>query len=790
MTKNRILPALIITIAIFCGCKPRIGEIYVSNDGKSGNAGTKEAPLPSVQAAIDAAAALKKNDPGVKVTINLSPGDYHLDRPVIIPPELSNLNLHGAGATQVSLRGSAIMKPAWEKFNNSILVARTDENLVFDQLVMNGKLQILARYPNYDEQGGHLQGHAADALSPERIKTWKNPAGTIFNAVHAYEWGDFHYMITGIDEKGEPILQGGHQNNRPAPAHPVYRMVENVFEELDSPGEWYLDTQNHLLYFWPEENTDLQNAVFEGITLKNLLTIKGSENKAVRNISIKGIKFEYARRTIMEPYEPLLRSDWTIYRGGAIFIEGAENVTVNDCELTNLGGNAIFISGYNRTVNITGNHIHECGASGICFVGDPSAVRSPSFQYPDFVPLDQMDTITGPANNSYPKACSADNNLIYRTGRIEKQTAGVQIAMSMDIRVSNNSIYDVPRAGINIGDGTWGGHVLEYNDVFNTVLESGDHGSFNSWGRDRYWHPNRRIMDSIALMNPQMPYLDAIHTTILRNNRFRCDHGWDIDLDDGSSNYHIYNNLCLHGGLKLREGFYRTVENNIMVNNSFHPHVWFKNSGDVFRRNIVMDEYKDIRLDGWGKELDFNLFPDEAALNKARGHGVDTHSSYGNPLFKDPENGDYSVRVESPATKLGFRNFPMDNFGVRSPELKKLSKTPELPVPAVLSDNWPMASTVQDWNGAQIKNIETMEERSASGLGKTSGVLILSVAENSIADKSGLRKGDVIIGAGGREVEKITDLMEALGNSQPKKPVKLRIFRNQGELVLEFNPGR
>ncbi|PJF32922.1 MAG: peptide-binding protein, partial [Phototrophicales bacterium] len=113
--------------------------------------------------------------------------------------------------------------------------------------------------------------------------------------------------------------------------------------------------------------------------------------------------------------------------------------------------------------------------------------------------------------------------------------------------------------------------------VFNTVLETSDHGSFNSWGRDRFWLPNRKRMDSLTMANPQMPLWDAIHTTIIRNNRFRCDHGWDIDLDDGSTNYHIYNNLCLNGGIKLREGFYRVVENNIMVNNSFHPHVWFAN---------------------------------------------------------------------------------------------------------------------------------------------------------------------------------------------------------------------
>ena len=82
--------------------------------------------------------------------------------------------------------------------------------------------------------------------------------------------------------------------------------------------------------------------------------------------------------------------------------------------------------------------------------------------------------------------------LITRSGRFEKQTAPVEIDMAQNITVRHCSIYDVPRAGINIGDGCWGGHVIEFCDVFDTVLETGDHGSFNSWGRDRYWHPEER----------------------------------------------------------------------------------------------------------------------------------------------------------------------------------------------------------------------------------------------------------------------------------------------------------
>ena len=79
------------------------------------------------------------------------------------------------------------------------------------------------------------------------------------------------------------------------------------------------------MYYWPDENTSIKKAKLEGVILKNLVTIVGDYKTPVKNIEISGIKFEHAQRTLMEVYEPLLRSDWTIYRGGAIFIENSEN---------------------------------------------------------------------------------------------------------------------------------------------------------------------------------------------------------------------------------------------------------------------------------------------------------------------------------------------------------------------------------------------------------------------------------------------------------------------------------
>lgn len=767
-------------VFILFGCKS--SEHHLSEHhlyvGDNTNA-TDRIKFKNIDEALIKSKELRLKEKNSKITIHISEGEYRLESPLKITPDLNFIKIVGDGSDKVTIKGSKQLKPNWEKYDEHIWVSKMPDNTNFDQLFVNGIRQNLARYPNYDENGGYWQGHAADAISVERLRSWSKPIGAIVHVMHAGEWGGFHYTISGINEKGEPTLSGGHQNNRPSGMHEKYRMVENVFEELDSPSEWYYDKDSKKLYYWPEAGVDIQNTIVEGVHLKHLVEIIGEEKLPVKGVSIEGVHFEHTQRTIMEDYEPLLRSDWTIYRGGALFIEGTEDITVKDCEFSNLGGNVIFVSNYNRNAIITGNHIHDCGASAISFVGSPTAVRSPSFQYNEFVPITEMDTIKGPANNMYPKACTVDNNLIYRIGRLEKQTAGVEISMSMDITVSNNSIYEVPRAGINVSEGTWGGHIIEYNDVFNTVLESGDHGSFNSWGRDRFWHPDRETMDKLAAENPKMPLWDAIHTTIIRNNRFRCDHGWDIDLDDGSTNYKIYNNVCLNGGLKLREGFYRTVENNIIINNGFHPHVWFKNSGDIFKHNIVLTDHKDIRLQAWGKEVDYNLFPDKDALIKAQNNGVDMHSIFGDPKFIDPKLGEYKVSDDSPALKIGFKNFSMESFGVIKPSLKSIAKTPEIPVIWSALNKQNSKSISLNWLGAEIKNIETLAERSASGLNKTAGVLIIDIKEKSVLASSTLQIGDVIIAGEGKEINKITDLMKIFQEHNWKGILNLKIFRNQ-----------
>jgi len=782
--------SVIVIIFVFmmsCSSTTDITEIYVSQNEVANANGSKAAPFSNISEAIKKATEIKSANAEAEVVINILPGTYHLSEAINIPASLSGLTIKGAGASEVSIKGSQVLEAKWKTFSNNVFVTNVPAGLDFDQFLVNGKPQILARYPNYDESAQYWQGYAADAISKERVATWANPEGAIFNALHNGRWGGFHFEITGVNDDGTPILSGGQQNNRGSKPHEEYRMVENVFEELDSAGEWFLDKKRNKLFYWPESISAINDLNLEVSVLKDLIQVVGTVENPVKNVTISGIKFENTTRTFMEDFEPLLRSDWTIYRGAVVFFEGTENCKVEHSEFTNLGGNVIMASKYNKGLEIKDNYIHDCGASAVSFVGDVSAVRSPALTYREFVPVAEMDTVSGPKGELYPRECLVDNNLIHRIGRVEKQTAGVQIAMAMDITVSRNSIYDVPRAGINIGDGTWGGHILEFNDVFNTVLETSDHGSFNSWGRDRFWHPNRRIMDSLTTANADMPKWDAIKTTIIRNNRFRCDHGWDVDLDDGSSNYHIYNNLMLNSGLKLREGFNRVAENNIMVNNSLHPHVWFAKSEDVFKHNIVQKGYQDVRLSGWGKEMDYNLFPNEESMLKAQIYNRDLHSAFGDPMFKDPASLDFSVAENSPALKIGFKNFPMDQFGVQNAELKKMAKTPAIPVMRDPSEENKKGTLVVAWLRNDLKSVESEQEQSAYGLNTPEGVILLKVWSGSPAVKNnGLKKGDVILEAGGKKVKTVKDFLQINVENKTDK-LDLIIMRNQSEKKITIN---
>ncbi|MEO8413260.1 MAG: right-handed parallel beta-helix repeat-containing protein [Ginsengibacter sp.] len=784
-------------------------KIYVSPAGDDSNPGTKERPLLSF---AKAQVVARKFSPAISVEVLFANGVYYLpgtieftaaDAKVLPATVLYKAEEEGRAV----ISGGSLLHLQWKLYKNKIFVAEVSGNTNFiDQLFINGVRQRMARYPNavlgknvydtWDLNHAAVADPATDALSPQRIAKWKNPAGAYIHAMHAYLWGDMHWIIKEKRNDTSLIYEGGWQNNRPATMHPLYRMVENIFEELDAPGEWYFDAKKHKLYYMPVPGTNLATAKVEIVRLRSLVELNGSREHPVKGVQLQGFVFRHSSRTFMDNKEPLLRSDWTVCRAGAIFCNGAKDCSVNDCEFDQLGGNSIFVNNYNRRITISGCYIHNTGANGIAFVGDPAMVRNPLFKYgkQDYKHLDHTP---GPKGDNYPEDCLVTNCLITLTGRDEKQTAPVQISMSHKITISHCSIYEVPRAGINISEGTFGGHVIEYCDIFNTVLETGDHGSFNSWGRDRYWTPDATETSAEVTKDAALPSLDMMDPNVIHDNRWRCDHGWDIDLDDGSSFYRIYNNLLLNGGLKLREGYGPIASNNIIINNSLNPHDWYLNSGDQFKHNIVCTAYLPAIMDHtipangkWGAKLDSNFFVcDDEQMHRFIIHGCDSNSINGDPEFIDPSKGNFDTRQGSPVFKIGFVNFPMNQYGVTKPYLKTIAKTPEMPVINVTipgTENTTAASF--SWMGITLYEPRG-NEMSAFGVGfDAGGVAFKTVTGNSAAYKAGFRESDLVQSIDGTAIKTIHDLANFMDKNKDEAVRHIfNLIRNQNKVTVTMD---
>ena len=721
--------------------------------------------------------------------IELAAGRYELKAPVVIDEALSGTAdvpfvLTAAPGAQAVLSGATSL-PAlrWEAWKGGIWRAR-HAGASFQQLWLGPQMLVRSRYPNFDpSQPGF--GRAADATSSERVARWHDPQGAVLHALHGYGWGGVQVPILGKTTTGSLVYGTQVANNRVMPPGDKDRYVENVLEELDAPGEWFDDLRNGWLYFKPPAGEQPPARGFRGSTQEALIRIEG-RTEEVKHVRVRNLVFRETEPTFLKATEPLLRSDWKFYRVGAVTIENAGNVRVEDSEFVELGGHAIVVSGRAQQVAVLGNHIHDIGGTAVAFVGRPEAVRSPLFEYHEQLELAAIDRAPGPKSDAYPKDSQAIDNLIHDIGQIDRQATGVQLSMAARITVDHNSIYRAPRAGINIGDGTWGGHRITHNDVFDTVRLTGDHGSFNSWGRDRYWHPDRAEMDRRVAAHPELALLDAVEPVLMKRNRFRCDHGWDVDLDDGASNYVIEENLMLAGGLKLREGFQRIVRNNILVNGSFHPHVWFDGGGDSFEANVVMGPHQPVEIKRWGRSVDRNFFMAEADLQEAQARGTDAASVAGDPRYAAPTRGDYTVTNIALAARIGFVNFPMDDFGVRPARLKALAPRPTFPVPS-LHRQAAQPETAVTLHGLKLKSVETLGEQSAAGLPSMAGVLVWAVEPGSLGEAAGFKPRDAIVGrVAGAAPEPIADVSSLRALLAAGQAVDLVVVRNQARIALRW----
>jgi hypothetical protein len=384
--------------------------------------------------------------------------------------------------------------------------------------------------------------------------------------------------------------------------------------------------------------------------LSELIRFDGDivSGKTVAHVRFRGVAFECTDWTITEKGYVDVQAAYDI--PGVIHGDGAENVAIEHCVIRHHGNYAIEFARGCRNNRVVACEISDMGAGGVK-IGEPA--------YPPKVSADGREVTSGN---------TVSDCHIHHIGEVYPAACGVIIFQSAKNLIAHNHIHDTYYTGISNG-WTWGygptnarENIIEYNHVYDIGrgMLSDMGGNYN---------------------------LGVQPGTIIRNNLFHdiTSHGyggWGIYTDEGSSHILIENNVVYRtksGGFHQHYGRMNVVRNNVfaysiigqIIRSRMEPHLSF-----TFERNIVYWTEGPLLGSNWKDDkyrLDYNVYwnpktPADSVMFATwtfgdwKARGQDTHSVVADPLFANPEKGDFTLRQGSPALKLGFR--PIDLRGV------------------------------------------------------------------------------------------------------------------------------
>lgn len=113
-------------------------------------------------------------------------------------------------------------------------------------------------------------------------------------------------------------MLGGYQFPR-GTSEPGWWFVENIFEELDQPTEWFLDLHKSMLYLYPNGSVPSEQVI--GSRLPTVVRVAGSAQAPARNITLQGLHFAHTRQTFLDTYETPSGGGYSLHRGAAVEIE-------------------------------------------------------------------------------------------------------------------------------------------------------------------------------------------------------------------------------------------------------------------------------------------------------------------------------------------------------------------------------------------------------------------------------------------------------------------------------------
>ncbi len=426
-------------------------------------------------------------------------------------------------------------------------------------------------------------------------------------------------------------------------------LVENVAEALTEPGEWYLDRATRELTYIPLPGETPENSVVIAPRLPALVEFRGdpAAGRWVSHLTLQGLAFRHSNWATPPQGHTFPQAEGNI--DAAITGTGLRDSRLERCRLEHTGGYGIELRRGSKRVEIAGCVLSDLGAGGVK-VGETA-----KFDQEELVPSHNTvrDCYIGPGGRTHPAAI------------------GVFVGQSPHNRLLHNTIRDFYYTGISLG-WSWGYAPSDTHD--NEVA----------------WNDVSRIGQGVLSDMGGIYTLGLSDGTTIHHNRFRDIRsfnygGWGIYFDEGTTHIVAENNLTDHtwtGSFHQHYGKENTVRNNILafshneqiVRTRLEEHLSL-----TFERNLVVWSEGPLLGSNWSAQnlvSDYNLYwrTGGAAVDfrgvrfeQWQAEGIDAHSIVADPLFADPENGDFTLAPDSPALSIGFVPFDLSGVGCPLP---------------------------------------------------------------------------------------------------------------------------
>ena len=217
-----------------------------------------------------------------------------------------------------------------------------------------------------------------------RAAHWKSPKGAVVRMLHPAGWGGWAFEVESIGNGGKTMnfSKGGNQEARGNSGCGAY-YVEGIAEELDAPGEWVIQG-GKLLLIPPAGMTEaeLQAATVEAPQLKTLIELRGTAAAPVVGVSFAGFNLTGSAQTFLESYEAPSGGDWSVHRGAAVFLQGAENISFSGMRFDQLEGNGVFFSNHVKHSEVVDCDFWRTGDSAVLAVGSTKLSNATASEYP------------------------------------------------------------------------------------------------------------------------------------------------------------------------------------------------------------------------------------------------------------------------------------------------------------------------------------------------------------------------------------------------------------------------